>query len=209
MLTKLVPNFLFTFDQQQANRTSTNPQPLNQPTNFFQVENRNYKLRQHTIAHGGLNPNPVVAGTHAHPQRNFKWLPWILGKVSYVPLNNNEIVITGEMSGCWLLIFDLNGQRCFGHIGTYLSSNDPNTLDAINAWKIAVRSGKVTLILGFNPVTVGMPTQKTFGAVDGNGRQLYTIGLDKVQTPIPGVAYPWKVVHVTPTAGQPLPRPPY
>ena len=207
MLTKLVPNLIFKFDQQYANRPSGNAQPPNQPANCFQVENRNYKLRRHAVAQGTQNVYPVETGNHVNPQRNFKWLPWILGKVSYVPVNNNDIVITGEMSGCWLLLFDLNGQRCFGHIGTYLSSNDPHTLDAINAWKVAVNSRAVNLIRGFNPVTVGPQTPKTFGAVDGNGGQLYTIGLDKVNAGVG--AFPWKVLHVTPTAGQALPRPPY
>jgi hypothetical protein len=151
MLTKLVPNFHFSFDQQFANRPSLNPQPINQPGDFFKVEKRRYRLRH---APPGSIVSPAVLGIHINPQRNFKWLPWIRGKVSYVTLNN-DIVITGEMSGCWLMVFTLNGQACFGHIGTYQDSTHSDTVQAIQAWKIAVRSGRVTPIRAFNPVTIG------------------------------------------------------
>lgn len=192
MLTKLAPNLLFKFDKGYANRPSINGQAVNQPVDFFQVEKRRYRLR-HPVTALNQTVSPVVEGIHINPQRNFKWLPWILGKVSYVPLNN-DIIITGEMSGCWLIIFTLNGQTCFGHIGTFQDSSHPRTIEAIQAWKIAKRSGKVTNVQGFNPVSVGPGTPFTFGAVTPN-REFYTIGLDKV----PGSQgmMPYKVIHVT------------
>ena len=206
MLTRLVPNLLFRFDQQTANRPPAGPQPPNQPYDFVRVEDRRYRLR-HPVTVGTQSVSPAVAGRHIHAYRNFKWLPWVLGKVSYVPLNNTTIV-TGEMSGCWLMLFTLNGQLCFGHIGTYSNSTDANTLQAIQAWKIAVRSGQVTPVRAFNPVTVGPGTPKTFGAVNAAG-QLHTIGLDKVMSPpgFPG-AMPYKVIHVTHAMGAVV-APPY
>lgn len=203
MLTRLVPNLLFRFDQQYANRPCNDAQPANQPVGFFKVDSRSYRLR-HPVNVGGQSVSPAVEGNHIHAYRNFKWLPWIRGKVAYVPINN-RIIVTGEMSGCWLMVFTLNGQACFGHIGTYQDSNHPDTKDAIQAWKIAIRSGQINLVRAFNPVTVGAATPKTFGAVNAMG-QLHTIGLDKVQPPpgFPG-AFPYKVLHVTQTAGTPMP----
>ena len=137
-----------------------------------------------------------------NPERDFKWLPWICGKVAFAPLRRTTI-ITGEMSGCWLIIFRLNatGQVCFGHIGTYQDSNHSDTKEAIQAWKIAVRSRQVTPLWAFNPVTVGPGTPKTFAAATA-AQQLYTIGLDRVMSPPghPG-AMPYKVLHVTHAAG--------
>lgn len=201
MLTKLVPNLLFRFDTQYGNRPATGPQPPNQPFNFVRVEDRRFKLR-HPVSVGGQSVSPTAAGNHINPERNFKWLPWILGKVAYVPLRTTTVV-TGEMSGCWLIIFRLNatGQVCFGHIGTFQDSSHSDTKEAIQAWKIAVRSGQITPIRAFNPITVGPNTPKTFAAATA-AQELYTIGLDRVMAPpgFPG-AMPYKVIHVTHAAG--------
>jgi hypothetical protein len=191
MLKRLDPGVLFRIDKQFANRPATAPQPPNQPTDFCLVEDRPYKLRHKRDDDGGICP--VEVGTHRHPYRNFRWLPWLPGKVSYVPLAG-DIIVTGEMSGCWLVVFILNGVRCFGHIGTLQDPKSQGTVAAINAWKVAVNGKRIIPVAAFNPIAVGMPTPFRFGAIDENDR-LFSIGLDKVQAS--AGTFPYKVLHLT------------
>src|SRR5437016_5586767 len=46
----------------------------------------------------------VRAGTGLKAHRNFKWLPWLPGAISEVALVGAD-VLTGPMSGCWLVTY--------------------------------------------------------------------------------------------------------
>ena len=43
----------------------------------------------------------VAAGAGAKARRNFRFLPWLSGRISEVDLVTTD-VLTGPMSGCWL-----------------------------------------------------------------------------------------------------------
>src|SRR5258708_2431768 len=114
MLQKLIADRYLTiptFDQ-------TAPAPnLAFPADFAPVPNRNYNIQESTNVGSLFNrtkSSQVSVGTHGHKgHRSFRWLPWVLGKVSCVPLAGPDI-LTGRMSGCWLVIFDFNAVRYAG-----------------------------------------------------------------------------------------------
>ena len=149
MLDKLVPNLLFTFDKQTANRPSSASQPANQPVDFCVVEDRRYNLKEASVA-GAVSQ--LATGAHTETARNCRWLPWIPGKVSYIPLHD-DVIVTGETSGCWLVVFAMNGQRYLGHVGTLEDPWSSGTLSATNAWKVAVGRRIVASVRAFNPLS--------------------------------------------------------
>jgi hypothetical protein len=84
--------------------------------------------------------------------RNFQWLAWIPGAISAVQLPWGD-VLTGPMSGCWLVIYKRNGIKYVGHIGTAENTTSPQSIAAKEAWyKFAPLAGEGNLIAGFNPL---------------------------------------------------------
>jgi len=130
------------------------------PANFARALGRIYNIEESESAgpfYNKVKTSQVSIGPHAaKAHRTFRWLPWVLGKVSCVPLAGADI-LTGRMSGCWLVIFDYNGTRYAGHIGTDTSPTSANTLQAKAAWRNAVTAGLVTPVAAFNPVGPNLP----------------------------------------------------
>src|SRR5262245_27070643 len=74
----------------------------------------------------------IQAGLGAKAHRNFRWLPWIPGAIAETPLAGVD-VLTGPMSGCWLVTYRRGGQTFAGHLGTDVA--DPTGTAAVNnAW---------------------------------------------------------------------------
>lgn len=186
MLNKLIPNRELTlpgFDQ-----SAPGPNPAF-PTDFANVPNRTYNIAvsNRVGVFDGTRRSAVQAGAHpnaAKQHRTFRWLPWVLGKVSCVQLAGSDI-LTGTMSGCWLVIFDLNGTDYAGHIGTDTDPNTPNSLQAKAAWRNAVNAGHITPNAAFNPVGAALPmgalnthgeSPEFYGAFEPNGN-VYTVVL--------------------------------
>ncbi len=91
----------------------------------------------------------MAAGPKAH--RNFKWLPWVSGRISEVALVGSD-VLTGPMSGCWLVTYRKpNGVPHAGHLGTDIA--DPIGTAAVNAtWNNFALANPGDVIGGFNPL---------------------------------------------------------
>lgn len=120
------------------------------PAHFVQVPGVAYQVMESTgMLHKLSQVNPGSNPVKDH--RNFRWLPWIQGKVSYVALDGPDVV-SGPFSGCWVSIFRMRGQLWVGHIGTFMGGEDPDTLQAINAWEGAEASGVVTSLKATNPL---------------------------------------------------------
>jgi hypothetical protein len=86
-------------------------------------------------------------------RRQFRWLPYIPGKVACIPLaGDNILTLTGNMSGCWIVIFTWNGRTFVGHIGTVDNNSDAETLAAKDAWNMARWYGGVVPLLAYNPL---------------------------------------------------------
>ena len=205
MLKDLAPGDRFRLSLYELNRPPRVP-PLalaNIPADFVQVSDRRHHLGDlQPVPNGAPNEppaRPVETGTHASPKRNFLWLPFLPGKVAYAHPQAGLPIITGLMSGCWLARFILNGQSYFGHIGTEDLPQTPNSLQAKNAWKIAIRRGMVTHSEVFSPAAAGQgPTgDAIFGALSGHNH-FYTIACNK------GTGGTFIVVGIERREGQPI-----
>ncbi|HKC54904.1 MAG TPA: hypothetical protein VKC35_02225 [Vicinamibacterales bacterium] len=183
MLQKLIADRLLTlpaFDQ------STPPANPAFPANFVPAPNRIYNIHESTNVGSFFSPtrsSQVTAGAHAQKtHRTFRWLPWVKGQVSCVPLAGGDI-LTGKMSGCWLVIFQLNGATYAGHIGTEDAQATPNSVQAKAAWRNAVNANQIAPMAAFNPVGT-LPATSTlnlkneaaefYGAFEPTG-QVYTV----------------------------------
>jgi hypothetical protein len=118
----------------------------------------------------------IVAGTGPKVHRNFQWLAWIPGAISAVQLARGD-VLTGPMSGCWVVVFRRNGSVSVGHIGTSAHPNDPQSIAVKRAWyTFATGALQGDVIAGFNPARewpalASLPPQQP-----GDGRAV-TFGL--------------------------------
>jgi hypothetical protein len=91
----------------------------------------------------------ITAGVGAKAHRNFKWLAWYPGAISEVALAGTD-VLTGPMSGCWLVIYRRAGVVYAGHIGT-AEPNSPKTLAVKHSWNQFAQGTPGAVIAGFNP----------------------------------------------------------
>jgi hypothetical protein len=172
MLKKLAKNTRFLINVGELNKGPKVPTLAlpGHPDHFVQVSDRRCKLSapQPVPVPPGQPPHPegsvsrVESGNDQDPERNFLWLPFLPGKISYTRPVPGLPIITGLMSGCWLGTFTMNGQTYFCHIGTEDLPNSPNSLQAKNYWKIAVGRHQITPQSLFSPQGLG---DKTFGAL--------------------------------------------
>jgi hypothetical protein len=137
----------------------------------------------------------ITVGRHSEAQRNLRWLPFLAGRITYVPLRNDAI-FTGIMTGCWLFTFTMNGEICLGHIGTDSDSAE-NTQGVKDAWKTAEKNGTIKTLKAFRPTDVVKGSVKVFGAVSAN-QTFYGIA-----TTANGATY--TVDQLASTAGVPAP----
>ncbi len=114
---------------------------------FVTVSVQNYYLQKSTGTF--TKTSTILAEEGAKANRNFVWLPWLPGAISEVALLHKD-VLTGPMSGCWLVTYRINGIRYAGHIGT--DSGDPRgTLAVKTAWNNFANGQPGDVIGGFNP----------------------------------------------------------
>ena len=129
---------------------------MGSPAGFTLVDGRNYTLAE-SQGSGFLNLTrtsavaPAVA-PHSKAHRNFRWLPWVPGKITYAPISGTDI-LTGPFTGCWVVIFRMGAQVCLGHIGTKTDAMTPESLAVKAAWADAVRDGLITPMKATQPHT--------------------------------------------------------
>ncbi|MEN8150084.1 MAG: hypothetical protein ABFS86_09685 [Planctomycetota bacterium] len=99
--------------------------------------------RKSTVGHGHF-----VHASKAH--RNYQWLEWRPGMVSEV-VHAGVDVLTGPMSGCWIIRYTRLGVVCVGHVGTDSTPTNPNSVAAKAAWN-TFRPTAVGPVTGFNPL---------------------------------------------------------
>lgn len=148
-----------------------------EPQLFAECPERAYQMTPNVPPSGmpGTPDAAFIAGTSGNPERDFTWLPYVAGKITYARVGTKPI-LTGKMSGCWLVLFRIRGQLCFGHIGT--DSNNRNvTEDVKNAWKVAIGRGLIQPVRAMNPAAEVGPSLNVFGAL-GAGQQFQAISCD-------------------------------
>lgn len=130
-----------------------------------------------------IKTSNVVLGTGAKAHRNFQWLHWVPGRICEVPFNNLD-VLTGPMSGCYIVNYKRAGVEYVGHIGTDLGPATANSVAAKNSWNAFATNNPMQVLGGFKPKwngtlpptqpgdhSYGMPT--VFGLV--TQREYYTV----------------------------------
>jgi hypothetical protein len=145
----------------------TNASPPIPEDKFFNQNRIDLTIKEST---GVLQKqSSIVEGTGTKVHRNFQWLAWIPGAISAVQTGGD--VLTGPMSGCWVVVFKRNGIEYVGHIGTVTSPNDPQSIAVKTAWyKFARGAGPGDEISGFNPHRV-WPSEASLPAKKpGDGR---------------------------------------
>ena len=157
------------------------------PAHFVSTPGRNYQV-QVSAGSGFLNrtrTSAVAIGQHAtKAHRNFRWLHWQPGKITYLPLVGADI-LTGEMSGCWVVIFTMGGQLNVAHIGTY-TAGSPATLQVKVAWANAFQAGLVVPVAAFQPnqhLVVSPVGFCDFYAVVTAAQTLHALRLDRSVAP--------------------------
>jgi hypothetical protein len=92
----------------------------------------------------------VAQGASQKAHRNFRFLPWLAGRISEADLQVTD-VLTGPMSGCWLVTYRKpNGVPHCGHLGTDVASQ-ANTDGVNNTWNNFAVASAGDVIGGFNP----------------------------------------------------------
>lgn len=123
------------------------------PTNNFYI-NQSHREGGKTFGAKQSTMVEMPAGHGAKAHRNFVWLPYVVGAVTMVPLDQAD-VLTGQMSGCWLIICKLRAPpytRYACHVGTKEGGADLAVNVAVKkAWKDYFDSGVIEIIGGFNP----------------------------------------------------------
>lgn len=156
------------------------------PAHFVTAPGRNYQV-QVSEGSGFLNRTRTsgvmvgqnMAAKKAH--RNFRWLHWQPGKITYLPLAGSDI-LTGPMSGCWVVIFNMAGIPYVAHIGTY-DPGSPATLQVKAAWAAAFAAGTVQPIAAFQPNRHLAPATPglyfTYYGLVTSGQSLHAMRLDR------------------------------
>ncbi len=116
----------------------------------------------------------INLGSGAKAHRNFQWLDWVAGSINQVAFGNLD-VLTGPMSGCWIVNYLIGGIEYVGHVGTLNDKLTPQSINARNAWHQFANANSLSVLGGFKPKwndpfpprvegdnTTG---QKTFGLV--------------------------------------------
>lgn len=125
------------------------PAPAYADGDFVLVPVQQCYLRESTGVFTKTSTVQPAPGPKAH--RNFKWLPWLPGAIAECALVGED-VLTGPMSGCWLVSYrKANGVPHAAHLGTDVASAARTT--AVNgAWNALATARPADVIGGFNPL---------------------------------------------------------
>lgn len=82
--------------------------------------------------------------------RNFQWLSYSPGYISYVHLNEYD-VLTGPMSGCPIVLYMEGGKTYVGHVGTVVGYDDENQR-IYDAWYAKIKTPGFKFVASFNPL---------------------------------------------------------
>ena len=97
----------------------------------------------------------ISKGPSADRKKQFLWIPWIPGSISEVAGDVGLDIITGPMSGCWIVNYMKEGEfrQYTGHIGTYNTTDSPESVAAKAKWRELIAQG-INPIVGFCPSSV-------------------------------------------------------
>ncbi|MBS8225579.1 hypothetical protein [Vannielia litorea] len=97
-----------------------------------------------------IQPTP---GAPAMATRQFRLLGYWTRRVTIAPLVNR--IITGPMSGCYIMAFDRGGVTHVAHVGTTTIPGD--SLAVKNEWRNFIAQPGITNVRGYKPTTTLAP----------------------------------------------------
>ena len=95
-----------------------------------------------------VRASSMVPGTNnkeSKEHRNFQWLGWWGGAISQVPRHKD--VLTGPMSGCWIVVYRRNGIMYVGRIGKN-KDNKEQTTAVVAGWNNWAQANPDSIICG-------------------------------------------------------------
>ena len=99
--------------------------------------------------------------------RNFQWLYYYGGAVNEVSYDNID-VLSGNFSGCWMMVYRKNGIQYVGHVGTVDDPTTKHSIAAKKAWNKFASENKNDVIRGFSPAKA-WPPEDVPDKIDGDG----------------------------------------
>ncbi len=91
----------------------------------------------------------VGAGKLVGVNPSFRWLTYYKGSITTMAFDGLDIV-TGDMSGCWLVAYSVGGTARLAHVGTdYMSA--PNSTLVKRTWDFTAQQADHTMLAGFQP----------------------------------------------------------
>jgi hypothetical protein len=122
-----------------------------------------------------------VLQTVTNDQLQFRWLPWVSGKINYADVGGKD-VLSGMFTGCWMVHYTENGSLRVGHVAT-----QPDAGDCKAAWRAHKALPGVSGVKEFRP-DIGLPGALNLGLVTATGT-LYKIQLADEKTVL--IDNPW------------------
>ena len=111
----------------------------------------------------------ISAGENqAKVHRNFQWLGYYGGAVSQVAFDNLD-VLSGNFSGCWMMVYKKNGVTYVGHVGTVDEPTHAKSIAAKKAWVDFATASPRAIKRGFNPARVWTHPDSRPPKIDGDG----------------------------------------
>ena len=120
---------------------------------------RNGSLITNDHEHYNINESStsldINKGPSADRNKQFLWIPWIPGSISEVAGDVGLDILTGPMSGCWIVNYMKKDEfrQHTGHIGTYNTTDSAESLAAKGKWRELIAQG-IKPIVGFCPSSV-------------------------------------------------------
>jgi len=97
--------------------------------------------------------------------RNFQWLRYYGGAVNQVTFDNLD-VLSGDFSGCWMVVYKKAGIEYVGHVGTVDSADNIRSIKAKEAWNEFAENNQRDVLRGFSPAKAWPIKPKK---IDGDG----------------------------------------
>jgi hypothetical protein len=111
----------------------------------------------------------ISAGENqAKEHRNFQWLGYYGGAVSQVAFDNLE-VLSGNFSGCWMVVYKKNGATHVGHVGTVDEPTHAKSVAAKKGWVDFATANPGAVQRGFNPARAWTHPASRPPKIDGDG----------------------------------------
>jgi hypothetical protein len=111
----------------------------------------------------------IISGENqAKVHRNFQWLGYYGGAVSQVAFDNLD-VLSGNFSGCWMMVYKMLGVTYVCHVGTVDDPAHAKSVAAKKGWVDFANANRDAIQRGFNPARAWTHPDSRPAKIDGDG----------------------------------------